>query len=109
MPESSSTNALTEAVFYIMLSLTEPLHGYGVAQKAKGLSGGRINLGPGTLYGAIETLAKKGWIAEAPGEKDSRGKKEYQLTEVGQKKLRAELDRLRELVQNGERVLGKNE
>ncbi len=48
--------ALTEAVFYILLSLDEPLHGYGIMQNAERLSNGRVRLAAGTLYGALDTL-----------------------------------------------------
>ena len=51
---------LTEAVYYILLSLTEPLHGYGIMQKAEQLSSGRVRLAAGTLYGALNTLLEKG-------------------------------------------------
>ena len=46
------TTALTEAVFYILLSLDTPLHGYGIMQNVESLSGGRVRLAAGTLYGA---------------------------------------------------------
>ena len=55
--------ALTEGVYYILLSLLEPLHGYGIIQNVENLSGGRVRLAAGTLYGAINTLLEKGWIA----------------------------------------------
>lgn len=103
-----SNTALTEAVFYILLSLTEPLHGYGIMQNVEKLSGGRVRLAAGTLYGAINTLLEKGWITSLPGEKDSR-KKEYQITDSGREALRMELDRLQELIENGKRILeGEN-
>ena len=60
--------ALTEAVYYILLSLTEPLHGYGIMQNTLLLSKGRVNLAAGTLYGAINTLIEKGWIRALPEE-----------------------------------------
>ena len=44
--------ALTEAVYYILLSLLSPLHGYGIMQKVESMSGGRLRLAAGTLYGA---------------------------------------------------------
>ena len=47
------TTALTEAVFYILLSLDRPLHGYGIMQNVESLSGGRVRLAAGTLYGAL--------------------------------------------------------
>ena len=93
--------ALTEAVFYILLSLDEPLHGYGIMQNAERLSNGRVRLAAGTLYGALDTLQKRRWIEPAPG------KKEYRLTDAGRDAVRVELDRLRELVGNGEEIVGR--
>ena len=94
---------LTEAVYYILLSLTEPLHGYGIMQKAEQLASGRVRLAAGTLYGALNTLLEKGWIAAGPQE---GRQKRYQLTPQGREALLGELDRLRELVANGETLLG---
>ena len=96
--------ALTEAVYYILLSLVEPMHGYGIMQKAESLSNGRVKLAAGTLYGAINSLLEKGWITALPGEKDSR-KKEYQIPQEGRQALEAELLRLKELLENGKRIL----
>ena len=104
MPNS----ALTEAVYYILLSLLEPLHGYGIIQNVEQLSGGRVRLAAGTLYGAINTLLEKGWITALTGEADSR-KKEYIITETGREMLRKELQRLNELLENGKRLLGGSE
>ena len=97
------TTALTEAVFYILLSLDTPLHGYGIMQKSEQLSSGRVRLAAGTLYGALNTLLEKGWIAAGPQE---GRQKRYQLTPLGREALLGELDRLRELVANGETLLG---
>ncbi len=99
--------ALTEAVYYILLSLMTPMHGYGIMQNAEALSHGRVKLAAGTLYGAINTMLEKGWITALPGEKNSR-KKEYVITDVGQNVLRMEIARLEELVENGKRILGGN-
>ena len=99
-----ANSALTEAVYYILLSLTEPLHGYGIMQNVSQLSNGRVNLAAGTLYGAISTLLEKNWIKALPGESDSR-KKEYVITDTGRQMLRAELIRLNELIENGKRIL----
>ena len=96
--------ALTEAVYYILLSLMEPLHGYGIMQNVERLSGGRVRLAAGTLYGAISTLLEKGWITALRGEKDSR-KKEYRITPLGKEVLLGEIERLRELIKNGEEIL----
>ena len=96
--------ALTEAVYYILLSLMEPLHGYGIMQNVERLSGGRLRLAAGTLYGAISSMLEKGWIAALDGAADSR-KKEYIITEAGKSILQAEYHRLCELVDNGRAVL----
>lgn len=96
--------ALTEAVFYILLSLTQPMHGYGIMQNAEQLSGGRVKLAAGTLYGALNTLLEKGWITALDGAADTR-KKEYAITEAGRAALREEMARLSELLANGKRIL----
>ena len=96
--------ALTEATYYILLSLVEPRHGYGIMQRAESLSGGRVRLAAGTLYGALNTLCDKGWILQLPAPDDSR-RKDYKLTELGLKVLKNEVARLRELADNGEKIL----
>ena len=97
--------ALTEAVYYILLSLVTPRHGYGIMQEADRMSGGRVKLAAGTLYGAINGLLERNWIRAVPGAEDSR-RKEYVLTDQGREALIYEIDRLRELVANGENVIG---
>lgn len=97
--------ALTEAVFYILLSLYTPMHGYGIMQNVNKLSSGRLNLGAGTLYGAINTLLSKGWIVPYKNEKSSR-KKEYTITRKGKKAAETELKRLEELYSNGAMIIG---
>lgn len=97
--------ALTEAVYYILLSLIQPLHGYGIMQNVENLSAGRVRLAAGTLYGAINTMLEKGWIKALPGEKNSR-KKEYVITDLGRKILDNEILRLKELLLNGTHILG---
>lgn len=96
--------ALTEAVYYILLSLLQPRHGYGIIQNVQSLSGGRVRLAAGTLYGALNTLLEKGWIDALPEEQDSR-KKEYIITQEGRAALAEEWQRLQELVENGSRLL----
>ena len=96
--------ALTEAVYYILLSLLTPRHGYGIMQNVERLSGGRLRLAAGTLYGAISTMLEKGWITALDSLADSR-KKEYVITEAGREVLRTEYARLNELVNNGRRAL----
>ena len=108
-------SALTEAVYYILLSLTEPLHGYGIMQKAESLSGGRVRLAAGTLYGALSSLTERGWIESAPGEArdEPKGREArrhaYRITPRGLEVLRGEVKRLGELYENGLLILGKGE
>ena len=97
---------LTEATYYILLALYSPQHGYGIMQQVEELSKGRVRLAAGTLYGALNGLVEKGWIVQLPVEDGSR-KKNYQLTDKGFQVLVNEIERLRELVQNGDVVLGK--
>ena len=101
MPDSY---ALTESTYYILLSLLSPQHGYGIMQKTEDMSHGRVRLAAGTLYGALNTLCEKGWIIQLPIEDGSR-RKEYKLTERGKAILKQEAARLRELADNGERIL----
>ncbi|MEN6340186.1 MAG: helix-turn-helix transcriptional regulator [Clostridiaceae bacterium] len=103
---TQAAGALTEGVYYILLSLNTPLHGYGIMQNVELLSGGRVRLAAGTLYGAINTMLERGWIQSLPGETDSR-RKEYQLTNAGREVLQEEIQRLDELLKNGKRVLGE--
>ena len=49
--------ALTEATYYILLSLVRPRHGYGIMQLTEEMSGGRVHLAAGTLYGALNALS----------------------------------------------------
>lgn len=95
--------ALTEAVFYILLALHQPLHGYGIMQGVQELTENRVVLGPGTLYGALNTLVEKGWIEPLAGPENSR-RKEYVITERGKAVFQQELARLEELVRHGKLV-----
>ena len=95
---------MTEAIYYILLSLRRANHGYGIIQEVADLTGGRVTLGPGTLYGAINSLLEKGWIVLVRAETDSRKKKEYVITESGRAAFDAERKRLAELLENGKKM-----
>jgi DNA-binding PadR family transcriptional regulator len=75
-------------------------------QQTEELSGGRVRLAAGTLYGALNTLCDKGWIVLKTVDEDSR-RKEYLLTDRGREILINEIKRLKELVRNGEMILGE--
>ncbi len=93
---------LTEAVFYILLAVRTPNHGYGIIQEVEHLTDGRVTLGAGTLYGAIQTLEKKNWIRVYSVDTESRKKKEYVITALGREIFEQERARLEELLKNAE-------
>ncbi len=99
---------LTEATYYILLSLYSPQHGYGIMQEVEKLSYGRVRLAAGTLYGALNAMTEKKWIVQLPVEDGSR-KKNYMITHTGLEILRNELERLRELVRNGDEIMGEKD
>lgn len=97
--------ALTEAVFYILLALHEPRHGYAIMQGVQELTNDRVTLGPGTLYGALSTLVEKGWITAHADDQNSR-RKDYVITDLGRSVFQAELERLEELLTHAKLVQG---
>jgi DNA-binding PadR family transcriptional regulator len=88
---------MTETAFYILLSLTEPRHGYGIVKHVEEISNSRIRLGSGTVYGTLTKMQKDGIITVFA---DEERKTVYEVTEIGKKLITAEIDRLKELHQN---------
>ena len=95
MPDQSP---MTEAMYYILLSLLRPGHGYGMMQRVKELSGGRLEMGPGTLYGVLSRMSREGLIV-LTGEEGRR--KNYAITRTGRDALLAEYRRLQQMVADG--------
>jgi DNA-binding PadR family transcriptional regulator len=96
---------LSESTFLILLSLASgPRHGYAIMKDVAELSGGRVQLSTGTLYGALSRLLSQDWIRRAPPEglpeADGPGlpRKAYELTELGRSALDGEVSRLRSLL-----------
>lgn len=96
---------LTETMFLVLLTMLEENYGYKVSKEVEEITNGRIVLGPGTLYGAINNLNKKGWIKLV--DKDEGGKKVYIATDIGRELVSLEIDRMRNLVLKGENKLNK--
>lgn len=88
---------MTETAFYMLLSLTEVRHGYGIMQHVEELTDKRIRLGAGTVYGTLSRMEKDGLI-RAVAEVERR--KLYQITPEGGGLLRAEAERIKELYDN---------
>ena len=83
---------MSESYYYILLCLAKGAgHGYGIMQMTEKLSGGDVTIGSGTMYGAPGNMMKKGWIREI-------------LTDEGRNALRAEIARLRRMLENAEEV-----
>lgn len=93
---------LTPVVFHTLLALAEsPSHGYAIARSVEEVTGGRVKMGPGTLYGSLQRMRDEGLIAEAdapPTGEDavhSSRRRYYELTPLGRSALRLEGERLR--------------
>jgi DNA-binding PadR family transcriptional regulator len=97
--------ALTETTFLVLLATCSPMHGYGIMQFIEKETGGRVTLGAGTLYGAINTLQKKGWI-EPVGDNKNDVKKDYIITQLGRQIATDEQKRLSDILILAGQVLG---
>jgi len=98
---------ISESTFLILLSLAPgPKHGYAIMKDVAALSGARVQLSTGTLYGALKRLLADDWIERAeadppPGsaaKRTGRRRRDYVLTDLGRGLLQAEVARLRSLV-----------
>ncbi|QMS85562.1 PadR family transcriptional regulator [Candidatus Xianfuyuplasma coldseepsis] len=98
---------LTEATYYTLLALNEPLHGYGIIKKVEEMTSGRLILAAGTLYGVLTSLQKYQLIELDHEEEDNKKKKVYRITPLGRDLLDYELRRLEEMVANGKRGVSK--
>ena len=96
---------LTEATYYILISLTKPLHGYGIMKKVEEMSEGRIKLAAGTLYGALNSLLSHKLIKPAGEEESNKRRKLYIRTGSGTELMKYEINRLSEMVGNGKKEL----
>lgn len=89
---------LTEPVLLILLSLAEqPRHGYSIMKDVAAISGERVTLSTGTLYGALRRLLESGWIERFADDDSSRGKQSYRLTSEGHRVLDSEVRRMKQL------------
>ena len=89
---------LTQQMYYILLVLQTPHHGYEIMQLTETVSKGAVRVGAGTLYALLARFEKGGFICQDGT--DGR-KKIYVITEEGQELLRAEYERLKMLVECG--------
>lgn len=104
MRDNVKGGALTEVTFFILLALHEPRHGYAIMQFVEEKTDGRLVIGAGSLYGALDSLSKKGWI-ELYDDTDIR-KKEYRITDLGRSIAERELERLKKLTLLADEIIG---
>lgn len=97
---------MTEAMYYILLTLTVPSHGYQLLSAVSRASRGRVRMGPGTLYGVLTRLESEKMIEIVS---DDGRRKTYAITESGRAALRAETDRLRAMLDDQENWKGAKE
>jgi DNA-binding PadR family transcriptional regulator len=97
---------MSESYFYILLCLAKGAnHGYGIMQMTEKLSEGDVTIGSGTMYGATSNMIKKGWIREImSNEPGLERRRLYQLTDAGREALRAEIARLKRMLDNAREV-----
>ncbi len=109
------TEPLSEAAFLILLSVAdEPLHGYAIMKRVEQLSGGRVRLSTGTLYGAIKRFLDAGWVRRVEegsplgaDYKPPRARKSYRLTAPGARVLAEETSRLEQLARAASKALAR--
>ncbi len=89
---------LSPSEFYILLSLAiRSRHGYEIMKQVEQDSGGKVALGPGTLYGSIKRMLQSELIEEVSGDHPRR--KYYTLTENGRRSLSSELARYHDAIE----------
>ncbi len=94
---------LTPAVYHILLALADgEKHGYAIMKNVEAQTGGRFQMGPGTLYGSIKRMLAAGLIGEADErpdpELDDERRRYYRLTGLGQQAVSVESERLAQAV-----------
>ena len=96
---------MTETIFYTLLALLEPNHGYGIMKFVRELTAERIKMGTGTLYTMLGRLVEDQVIVVV---QEVDGKKTYQITDDGKRLLLLEQERLKKQCENGDKILGGN-
>src|SRR5579863_7855877 len=102
VPHPLENKPFSEPVLLILTSLADqPRHGYALLKEIESLSGGRVRMSTGTLFGALRRLLEDGWIERFDQEDTSRQKQAYRLTAAGRGHLQLELDRMKHLTRAG--------
>ncbi len=97
--EAATLLPLPPITLHILLALADgDRHGYAIIQDVAERTGGKVRLGPGTLYRSVQRMLEQGLIVEsderpAP-EFDDERRRYYRMTELGRATVRAEVERL---------------
>lgn len=93
---------LTEPMYYILMALMEECCGVDVMEKVLTLSGGRVKVGPGTLYAMLPKFEEHGLICLTAEE---GRKKSYIITKAGYEMWKKEYERLKLMVEDGKHAI----
>jgi len=97
------TGELTDSIFFILMTTTTPIHGYGIMKTVQEITEQSIDIGPATMYTTLKKLNQTGWITEV-GEEDS--KILYQITNEGQRILNENFERRKNIVSFADKIMG---
>ena len=108
-PDQDGPDYLTPVIYHTLLALAErPRHGYAISQEVAEVTGGRVSMGPGTLYGTLQRLSDNGWVRRTEVPEDdaphAERRRYYELTGPGRRVLRAEAERLQRGVELARRL-----
>lgn len=93
---------LTESMFYVLMAFAKkPMCGIDVADYVEKKTGGRVLLGPATLYTILGKFEKEKWIKEI--EVEGR-KRTYRITDTGLTAYEQEVERLKRCVEDAEKA-----
>lgn len=90
---------MTETGFYILYCLQKPQHGYGISQQVKQMTGNKITISPGTMYGTLSKMENDKLITFV---REEEKRKLYCITDLGREVLEIEIRRIERLYKNSQ-------
>ena len=96
---------LSEPMYYILLALTQERNGVDIMGCVDQISGGRLSVGPGTLYAMLPKFEENDMIRKT---RQEGRQKWYMITDKGYRMLQAEYDRLQRMLSDGSFLFEKN-
>lgn len=102
--DSLEMGELTDTMYYILLSLLEPKHGYLIMKFIESITNHQVIIGPASLYTSLKKLLKAELIELQNDEGD---RKTYVATAKGIKLLKSEVERRKTMVMHAEEIFNK--